>query len=84
MKPVCSICLSQVGRKTRFITSCNHKFHSKCLLIWVIGNNTCPVCRKNLKEDETIIDNPIIEDEEMRNLREIFYIITEVIMLRES
>ncbi len=85
MRGVCSICLERVGKKKKFVTSCNHRFHSKCLLIWVIGNDTCPVCRKNLKEQEGDTEAvELMEEEELRNLREIFYIITEIIIMREG
>ncbi len=29
-------------------TRCNHKFHARCLRLWLAQNPTCPICRKQL------------------------------------
>ena len=45
----CSICLEELDSKSNFvITSCNHSFHSDCLLKWLNNNNNCPLCRNKL------------------------------------
>ena len=54
----CSICLNQVG-KHRFKTSCNHSFHSKCLLKWILTSDTCPMCRTHIRNSRHIIEEPI-------------------------
>ena len=34
--------------------NCNHVFHEECIDKWKERNNTCPICRKDLKEDAII------------------------------
>lgn len=29
---------------------CNHEFHADCILLWLKGQNTCPICRCRLPE----------------------------------
>ena len=51
--PNCCICLNDVkkGEKT-VLLPCGHMFHWKCCLTWLETNNTCPVCRFELKEEK--------------------------------
>ena len=51
--PNCCICLNDVkkGEKT-VLLPCGHMFHWKCCLTWLESNNTCPVCRFELKEEK--------------------------------
>lgn len=43
----CPICLEpyQDDDEVHQIESCQHLFHSQCLLSWCKGHNTCPLCR---------------------------------------
>jgi len=48
---VCAICLdsqedsSRGGKLCSSLTMpCSHSFHSRCLVLWLLENNTCPVC----------------------------------------
>lgn len=43
----CSICLegNEVGDTVRRIRKCAHCFHAHCIELWLMKNNTCPVCR---------------------------------------
>ena len=41
----CSICLEKVPDKGFFETNCHHKYHKKCITVWLKEKNTCPVCR---------------------------------------
>ena len=45
----CSICISGCCQKKDSVTtSCNHRFHTKCLDMWVNGGrykSSCPMCR---------------------------------------
>lgn len=84
MKKLCPICLSVMGKRKKFKTSCDHQFHDKCLLIWVLNHNTCPICRQNIRGDVEQSDLIEMENEETERLREIFYIITEIILTREG
>lgn len=47
----CTICLSSIKDffKKTYKTSCNHKFHKKCIRKWLKNKKTCPLC--NHKEE---------------------------------
>ena len=50
----CSICLNPV-RKTRSSNElpCGHLFHGNCIKKWEDrGNETCPLCRKNMSVND--------------------------------
>ena len=45
----CPICLGYIGiGEVMAVTPCQHFFHSRCIIRWVLQNNNCPVCRKKL------------------------------------
>lgn len=48
----CSICLSDIDKNNRIITSYKHEFHSACLGKWkqlsVDEHSTCPYCRNEI------------------------------------
>ena len=44
----CPICLESLDEK--ITTACNHDFHESCLNTWSKTNDTCPLCRHDLKE----------------------------------
>ena len=45
----CSICMEFMEPQLTMVTSCNHKFHRKCILTWLNDKNTtCPMDRTNL------------------------------------
>ena len=42
----CSICHEIIdGSLPLCKLGCAHKFHTRCILPWIIGHNTCPLCR---------------------------------------
>ncbi len=48
--PSCSVCISDISnREETILLPCGHMYHSKCILEWLNQNNTCPVCRFELK-----------------------------------
>lgn len=48
--PNCCICLSEIEKgKETILLPCGHMFHSKCCLSWLKTNNTCPMCRFEIK-----------------------------------
>lgn len=50
-KERCSICLDFIDKNKKFcVTECSHKFHTDCLMKCINIKNTCPLCRKELKE----------------------------------
>ena len=48
VEDICAICLASME-----ITAmpCDHRYHSDCLLYWLKTADTCPCCRKKLRED---------------------------------
>jgi hypothetical protein len=56
----CPICFLEINEKTNItITNCNHKYHTSCII--QCKNFTCPLCRNDLKETNTIITNYTIQ-----------------------
>ena len=47
----CTICLLDYNDETKTKTECNHFFHQECLDKWLETNNSCPLCRTELKKD---------------------------------
>jgi len=48
--PNCCICLSEIGKGEKTVLlPCGHMFHWKCCLTWLKTNNTCPMCRFEIK-----------------------------------
>ena len=48
----CAICLTNLNdsNKDEYILSCQHKFHSECIMDWfrsMNGNGNCPLCNDN-------------------------------------
>ncbi|EOA22940.1 hypothetical protein CARUB_v10003676mg [Capsella rubella] len=52
----CAICLNEFedDETLRLLPKCDHVFHPQCIGAWLQGHVTCPVCRTNLAEEETI------------------------------
>ena len=48
--PNCCICLDEIslGAKT-ILLPCGHMFHSDCIITWLKKNNSCPMCRFEIK-----------------------------------
>lgn len=47
---MCAICHENYDNNCdTVICACNHHFHWDCLKTWTIKNETCPLCRKNIK-----------------------------------
>jgi hypothetical protein len=51
----CAICLDSLDSLDNYeknkiiqLNNCNHKFHESCLKQWLLHNNTCPLCRRNI------------------------------------
>ena len=48
--PSCCICLSEIAKgQETVLLPCGHMFHWKCCLNWLKKNNTCPMCRFQIK-----------------------------------
>ena len=49
---ICSICLEEYKNNDVIKKlSCNHFFHSECLKIWLSNRAICPICRKDLRQN---------------------------------
>ncbi|KAK9129906.1 hypothetical protein Sjap_010393 [Stephania japonica] len=50
MNVECAICLEEfvAGQSCRVLEPCNHMFHEDCIDSWLVAEQTCPVCRKNV------------------------------------
>lgn len=63
----CSICLEPTNPTTDVTLSCNHTFHHKCAIGWLMTNESCPMCRKsigitptkNTKKYIVLCDDPV-------------------------
>ena len=44
----CSICLEHTSPAKDVTLSCDHVFHHSCAIGWLMGNDTCPMCRKSI------------------------------------
>ncbi|KAG2258591.1 hypothetical protein Bca52824_077885 [Brassica carinata] len=46
----CAVCLSkfETEDQLRLLPLCRHAFHADCIDIWLVSNQTCPLCRSPL------------------------------------
>lgn len=50
--PVCHEKFKETPNKAIYKTSCGHKLHNDCLLVWHSqGKNNCPICRQDIDKD---------------------------------
>jgi len=54
----CSICLEDFDDRPSILTSCNHRFHERCLLSWIRRRGTCPYCRTQLVDADISDEEP--------------------------
>ncbi|KAK1306193.1 RING-H2 finger protein ATL46 [Acorus calamus] len=45
--------------KLRLLPSCGHAFHLDCIVMWLLSNSTCPLCRGMLFISGHAIENPM-------------------------
>ena len=68
----CPICFLNIETKDVCVTECNHKYHLSCLLKSLEIHNSCPLCRRQVKETppppEININNIILPDEDYDDL----------------
>ena len=46
----CAICLEEfrAGETCRVLLVCDHFFHPECIGLWLVENQTCPICRREV------------------------------------
>ncbi|KAL5989556.1 hypothetical protein ACLOJK_010448 [Asimina triloba] len=51
----CAVCLSglEEGEMVRILPPCMHFFHGNCIDVWLQSNSTCPVCRGDVRQQES-------------------------------
>jgi hypothetical protein len=45
----CCICLDKDTIQIWAVLPCGHKFHSSCIMRWLVAHPTCPVCRVSIR-----------------------------------
>jgi hypothetical protein len=53
----CNICNNNYNKNNKFITSCNHTFCNQCITHWLLLNNTCPMCRHDIIDNNNDSDS---------------------------
>ena len=48
----CPICLETMYFP--FVLGCNHSFHEDCIEEWMYIKNNCPMCRKDIIEEDHV------------------------------
>jgi len=43
----CPICYDVISEENKYITSCKHIFHEKCIERWFQHSYKCPMCRNS-------------------------------------
>ena len=50
---ICPICQERIFEKSPIHkTNCNHKFHAHCFILHCLKNDSCPVCREEIIEED--------------------------------
>ncbi|KFA80565.1 hypothetical protein S40288_09588 [Stachybotrys chartarum IBT 40288] len=56
-KTECTICIDdmEIGQLAATLP-CKHRFHDKCVVLWLKEHNTCPVCRAPIEKSPAPVD----------------------------
>ena len=85
----CSVCWDELDEGNNHdaleVTECNHRFHRACLQKWLEENNSCPLCRHQLRnddeEEEAEIEDGEIEDEGFEEFEIVYYNVSEMLSI---
>jgi hypothetical protein len=63
----CCICLSEyaIGDQIRQLNICGHHMHSDCITTWLMKEKSCPLCKKDIDQEEQ--DTETIDGKRERN-----------------
>jgi hypothetical protein len=70
--PMCAICQSALSGSKRNVTElspCLHRFHTRCAGRWQSVNPTCPICRTEIEDFNTVV----VADDDQSRLSFVFY-----------
>lgn len=58
----CAVCLSKFEQhdQLRLLPLCCHAFHSDCIDMWLVTNQTCPLCRSNVNPAEADVLSKVL------------------------
>lgn len=49
----CAICTDPLNNGNRCVAlPCTHQFHNDCIIPWLQRNNICPICRREVEDEE--------------------------------
>ena len=54
----CPICLMDIEEDDVETLVCSHYFHKNCIMRWVHQNNSCPICRHRVIDEEELQQEP--------------------------
>ncbi|VDN04141.1 unnamed protein product [Thelazia callipaeda] len=54
-RPQCPICLQWIKLSEASALNCGHLFHFPCIMNWVTSWSNCPVCRKEIVNEDQVI-----------------------------
>ena len=57
----CFICLEDLDDNVYYLSSCNHGYHTRCLVDWFYTNKTtfCPCCMNEMNEFDIHTNEPV-------------------------
>lgn len=61
---VCTICQETIeeNQSARLILHCNHWFHTNCIDVWFQQNVHCPVCRHDIRYNDTNVEVGVVAE----------------------
>lgn len=73
MDAQCSICLDTVRTSGDSLSlDCGHRYHVFCINKWKENNESCPLCRHDLRVSDDLFGIQNISDEDFSRLRRFF------------
>ena len=65
---ICIICLDKISFQKKHFLHCGHYFHCYCINKWInMDKNKCPLCKQDIKCNESTDDSIGLEEDEENN-----------------